>query len=173
MNAITPIETAIEGAAWDEAIRSVNEWRGQCLNCFAQAETAVSETLLAMAAVPDRGAGIRLRRLSGQRFEDLDSAIVAGGAFGVEGSKAAQALAAFREHEAFRPILCHGTAKIALDRHGQWLILLKVLSFRGRKAERTSLPLDQGEAKITLAGLKARTKQLQQALQSLRARIGA
>ena len=173
MNAITPIETAIGEVAWEEAIRSVNEWRGHSLHCFAQAEAAVSETLLAMAAVANRGARVKLRRLIGQRFEDLNSAIGAGGPFATEGNKAAQALHAFREHEALRPILCHGTAKVALDRHGQWLVLMKVLSFSGRKAERASLALDQREAVAKLAELKARTQQLVSALQSLRTRIGA
>jgi hypothetical protein len=172
MNAITPIDAAIGEDAWEEAIGSVNEWRGHCLHCFAQAETAVTETLLAMAAVADRGARVKLRRLIGQRFEDLNVAIGADGPFATEGSKVALALATFREHEALRPILCHGIFKVALDRHGQWLVLMKVLSFRGRKADRSSLALDQREGAATLAELKARTQQLVSALQSLRARIG-
>lgn len=171
MNAITPIETANEETAWDEATQSVNEWRGNGLQCFAQAEAAVSETLLALAVVPGRGAGVKLRRLIGQRFEDLNTAITADGPFAAEGGKAAQALAAFREHEALRPMICHGTAKVALDRNGQWVVLIRVLSFRGRSADRSSLALDQKEATNLLAELKDRTRQLGSALQSLRARI--
>ncbi|HEX8238277.1 MAG TPA: hypothetical protein VF574_00880 [Allosphingosinicella sp.] len=172
MNAITPIEPAFEGTAWEAAIRSVNEWRGHALNCFAQAETAVSETLLALAAVPARGAQVKLRRLIGQRFEDLDLAIGAGGPFAAEGSKAAQALVAFRDQEALRPMLCHGAFKVALDRHGQWVLLIKLLSFRVGNADRVTLALDQREAAAKLAELKAGTHQLASALQSVRARIG-
>lgn len=171
MNAITPIETAIGDDAWEEAIRSVNEWRGHSLHCFAQAEAAVSETLLAMATVADRGAHVKLRRLIGQRFEDLSAAIGIDGPFVAEGNKAALALARFREHEALRPMLCHATIKVALDRYAQWVILMKVLSFRGRNANRGSLALDQREAADRLAELRARSQQLVSALQSLRARI--
>ncbi|HYJ51574.1 MAG TPA: hypothetical protein VEW04_00215 [Allosphingosinicella sp.] len=171
MNAIAPVEAAIGDAAWGQAIRSVNEWRGHALHCFAQAEAAVSETLLVMAAVPERGARVKLRRLIGQRFEDLNSAIEAQGPFGAEAGKAVQALFAFREQEALRPILCHGTAKVALDRHGQWLIQIKVVSFRARKADRTSLALDEREAGARLAELKERTHHLVSALRLLRRRI--
>lgn len=172
MNAITPIDAAGAEAGWDKAIRSVNEWRGRSLHCFAQAEAAVSETLLALASAPDRGTRVKLRPLVGQRFEDLASAIGANGPFAAEGGKAALSLLAFRAHEALRPVLCHGTAKIALDRNGRWLILMKVLSFRGRKAERSSLALDQRDAAAKLAELDARTRHLVSALRSLRTRIG-
>jgi hypothetical protein len=171
MNAITPFDAAANEAAWEEATQSVNAWRGLCLQCFAQAETAVSETLLAMADLPDRGAGVKLRRLIGQRFEDLNSAIAAEGPFAAEGGKAVHVLAAIREHEALRPMICHGTAKVALDRHGQWIVLIRLLSFRGRRADRSSLALDQKEATNILAELKDRTRQLGSALQSVRARI--
>jgi hypothetical protein len=170
MNAITPINAVIGETAWEEAIRSVSEWRGHSLHCFAQAEAAVSETLLAMAAVADRGARVKLRRLIGQRFEDLRAAIGTDGPFAAEGNKAVLALANFREHEALRPMLCHATIKVALDRQAQWVILMRVLSFRGRNAERSSLALGQREAADKLAELKARSQQLVSALQSLRAR---
>jgi hypothetical protein len=56
MNALSPIDAAVDDSAWGKAIGAVNEWRGHSLHCFAQAEAAVSETLLAMASVADRGA---------------------------------------------------------------------------------------------------------------------
>lgn len=109
------------GAAWDEAISSVNAWRGQAIQCFAQAEVAVSETLLALARHEGPGALVRLRRLVGQRFQDLHDTLAPEGPFSAEGTAASAALAAFRAHEDLRPALCHGVAKVALDRQGRWL----------------------------------------------------
>src|SRR5690606_36645858 len=114
--------------AWEAAVGEVNSWRGQALQHFAVAETAASETLLLMASLPG-GANVRLRRLVGQRFEDLRLAIGSDGPFARQGVKAAEALEAFSRHETLRAYLCHGMAKVALDRHGHWIVILKVLAF--------------------------------------------
>jgi hypothetical protein len=172
MNAILPVEAASGGDAWERAVRSANAWRGQALQCFAQAETAVSESLLVLAADPERGEQVRLRRPIGQRFEDLASAVGAGGPFAAEGSRASQALSAFRQNEALRSFLCHGIVKVAIDRNEEWVVLIKTLSFLGRKPERSTLALDEREAKALLAKMKALGRSLASALQSLRARIG-
>lgn len=173
MNAMLPFDAVGGDRDWEDACRSVNAWRGHGLQCFAQAESAVSETLLVMAAVAERGKKVRLRGLIGQRLEDLAIAVGAGGPFEAEGTSVASALDAFREHEALRPFLGHGLVKIALDRHDRWVILIKLLSFRGGKAGRSSLALDQREGAALLADLKARTQALVSALQSMRARLGA
>ena len=173
MNAILPFNAVDSDRDWEDAYRSVNAWRGHGLQCFAQAETAVSETLLVLAAVPGRGKNVRLRGLIGQRLEDLAIAVGADGPFEAEGAGAAQALSGFREHEALRPFLGHGLVKIALDRHDQWVIQIKLLSFRSGKAGRSSLALDQREGAALLGELKAGTQALASALQSLRARLSA
>ena len=85
MNAISSIDLPIEDLAWERAIAAVNAWRGNALQYFAQAEAAVSETLLAMAAVPEKGSAVRLRRLVGHRFEDLRAAVAGDGPFAAVG----------------------------------------------------------------------------------------
>jgi hypothetical protein len=170
MNAISPCTQAIDGTAWAAAVSEVNAWRGEALQYFAVAETAASETLPLMASLPG-GANVRLRRLVGQRFEDLRLAIGSNGPFAEVGVKAAEALEAFSLHERLRAYLCHGTAKVALDRHGQWVVILKVLTFRGRAEERSSLTFEQREAEALLADLKVASQKLASSLQSLRARI--
>jgi hypothetical protein len=170
MNAILPCRQAIDAAAWEAAVCEVNTWRGEALQHFAVAETAASETLFQMASLP-RGANVRLRRLVGQRFEDLRLAIGPDGPFAKEGRKAAEALAAFSQHERLRAALCHGMAKVALDRHGQWLVILKVLAFQGRVEDRSSTAFEKREAEAVLADLKAASQKLASSLQSLRARI--
>ncbi len=171
MNAVTPIITPAADPRWEEAVQWVNAWRGRCVQCFAKAEGAVSETLLALAAVPGRGDAVRLRRLVGQRFEDLSSAIGGAGPFATEGGAAALALEAFRQHEPLRPVLCHGIGKVALDRQGQWLLLLKLVCFRGREPERTSMAIEQQEAAELLADLEARGRKLSSALGAMRSQI--
>ena len=170
MNAITPITSAFDETAWTDALGAVNTWRGQAIYCFAKAEFAVSETLLALASLPTGGTSVRLRPLVGQRFEDLRAAVDAGGPFGGEGAKAAAALADFRQYEDLRPYLCHGLAKIAMDKHGQWLVVLRLLAFRGRNEERSSVTYERREAEAILAELRTASQRLAASLQSLRDR---
>jgi hypothetical protein len=171
MNAIVPVQQFIDAAAWDEATNAVNAWRGHALHCFAQAEAAVSETLLAMASAPQWGPKVRLRRLVGQRFEDLASALETKGPFADERAKAASVLAGFRDHESLRAFLCHGVAKVAFDRSGRWLVVLKLLAFRSREADRSSVVYEKREAEELLADLNKASRQVIGALHSLRRRI--
>jgi hypothetical protein len=173
MNALTTVQQSVDAVAFDDATRAVNAWRGNALQCFAQAEAAVSETLLGLASHSGAEMKVGLRRLVGQRFGDLADVIDAEGPFAKEGAKAAAALAAFRQHEGLRTFLCHGVAKVALDRHGQWIVVLKVLAFRGHQVERSLVAYDKREAEGVLAAIKAASSQLAAALQSLRARTSA
>ena len=52
------------------AIDAANAWRGGCLQCFAQAEEAATETLLALNAVEARGGDVRLEA-EANRFSAL------------------------------------------------------------------------------------------------------
>lgn len=167
----TPITKLKDDDAWDAATSAANLWRGQMIQVFAQAEQAVSETLVTLAADTKRGAKVRLRRLVGQRFEDLSLAL--GEHFRDEGKSAAEALANFRRHEYLRPALCHGAAKLALDRHGHWLIIVKLVDFRSRHVERKTETIEQREAEAMLGNLQRDTRNLRSALQSLQSRIGA
>ena len=62
-------------------------------------------------------------------------------------------------------------AKVALDRNGQWVVILKVLAFRGRVEELNSSAFEKREAEALLADLKAASQKLASSLQSLGARI--
>ena len=172
MNAITPVDLPHGDAAWERATEAVNAWRGGALHCLAQAELAVSETLLAMSAVPEKGSAVRLRRLVGQRFEDLRSAIASDGPFASEGVKAVAALTGFEKHQDLRPMLCHGLAKVALDRKGHWVVIFKVLVLGGREPERAAMALEQRDAEIRLEDLRRDSQRLASLLQSLRDRLG-
>ena len=71
MNAEVKIETCGDDALWIRVIHDVNAWRGACLQCFSAAEAGVTETLLALNIIPDKGVSVKLRHLIGQRFDDL------------------------------------------------------------------------------------------------------
>lgn len=163
------IGAADQNSLWDDAAFAANAWRGHAIHIFAQAELAVSETLEALAADPDRGAGVRMRRLVGQRFQDLEDALA--GPFAREAGKAADALGTFRQHEELRPLLCHGASKLALDRHGRWMIVLKLVTFRGRDTDRLSRTFEQKDAEELLTKLRGDCRALTSSLQSLRSRL--
>ena len=155
-----PIEIANDDPLWNQAIQDVNAWRGACLQHFSAAEAAVTETLLLLKAIPDRGETVRLRHLIGQRFDDLSKLIEAEGAFAKEGKAAAKALSDLRTLEGLRSFLAHGQAKIALERTGKWIVILRHVSIRGQQAERLMLLCEQAEAEERLADLKRKSQKL-------------
>ena len=171
MNAITAIQPSEESVAWSRALRSANAWRGEAVQCFAQTEAAVSETLLALASFKERGAGVRLRHLVGQKFQDLHDALAVGGPFAAEGTHVLSPLAEFRKHEALRPALCHGVCHVSLDRSGCWVILFKLLIFKGHGFDRPTLAFDQRDAEALLVDLQACGQKLATRLNNLRAQL--
>lgn len=171
MNAVTPVTASEQHSPWDDAVQAVNAWRGACVQSFAQAEGAVTETLLRLSAVPERGAKIRLRHLIGQRLDDLATAIGADGEFAPEGKSAICALATFRKHETLRTHLCHGSAKVALERNGRWIAIFRYSAIRARQAERNILTVEQEQATQILADLRGNAHKLSSILGAMRHQI--
>lgn len=153
---------------WAVAANEINAWRGSCLQCFAQVEAAVTETLLCLSADTERGSAIRLRHLVGQKLDDLAVAIGAEGPFGVVGKAASVALAEFRVHEELRVHLGHDVAKVAIERSGKWLVVLRHLSIRARQSQRSTLVLEESDAMQVQAELKRKAQKLCAVLGNLR-----
>lgn len=149
----------------------VNEWRGRCLGIFAKAEATVTDCLLALAAVEGRGQQVGLPYLVGQRLEALSSAFAVGAPFEVEGRPAARALAEYREHDALRPMLCHGVFTLTLDRRGTWTIVLRLTALRSRCASRETMVLTEAEAEAICNDLRRKWHQLSCQLGTVRASL--
>ncbi len=171
MNAQTNIVPALPPEPFDAARDEVNAWRGRCLDAFARAEEAVTETLLVLADT-GRGKAIRLQHLVGQRFDELTTALGEGGAFAGVDKAAALALAAFREHDDLRAFLCHGVAKVTLDKHGCWMVVMRVVTLRTRKAGRSRRALQEDEAGRLVVELAKVSRKLCSQLGQLRAKVG-
>ena len=155
--------------AWDLIFAEVNAWRGACLHHFSAVEMSVTETLLALSEESLGGSSIRLRHLIGQRLEDLTVATAVDGPFGDAGKCVQSELLQYREkHEDFRNLLCHGFTKVAVERSGRWMMVMRLLSIRAGKAERKTLVLDQNEAMARLDALKRDVQKLGSALGQLR-----
>src|SRR3546814_10669563 len=92
MNAETKILPQSDDALWSRVVHDVNAWRGACLQCFSAAEAGVTETLLSLSTVPEKGAAVRLRHLTGQRFDDIAAVLGTEGAFAAEGTAAFKAI---------------------------------------------------------------------------------
>lgn len=132
--------------SWGALYTRVNAWRGECMHHISCVEQAVTETLLVLdAACP--ALQVRLRHLTGQKFEDLLAALAPDGPFGEHAEKALDALTHYRSsHEAFRASLCHGVIKVLLERGGRSTILIRSLTIRARQAEKVTLALDETES---------------------------
>lgn len=155
MNAI-PEQTALASLPinWEAIYAEVNAWRGECMHHFSVVEQAVTRTLLALDGAKPDNANIRLRHLIGQRFEDLSEAIRSEGLFAEEGKAAFKALEQYRErHEAFRTQLCHGHVAVSVVRNGDWLLVLRTLSIRGRQVDAGLVLLEQSTAMSRLEEL--------------------
>lgn len=166
-----PISNAGDDTAWTRAIHDVNAFRGACLQHFSSAEAAVTETLLLLRNVPDRGENVRLRHLIGQRFDDLARLVDPGGAFAGEGNAVAKALSELRTIESFRTCLAHGQAKIAVERNGQWIVIFRMVAIRAKQAERSMVVLEQADAEQRMADLKRKSQALCSVLGNFRRSI--
>ncbi|WP_134093883.1 hypothetical protein [Novosphingobium sp. PhB55] len=150
-------DTAERGSpeqTWDTLYAKVNAWRGECMHHISCVEQAVTETLLAIdTAFPTLH--VKLRHLTGQRFEDLLAVLATDGRFGEHGAKVVDALTHYRSsHEAFRASLCHGVIKVLLERGGRPTILIRSLTIRARQAEKVTLALEEVEATAKVEALR-------------------
>ncbi len=168
MNVQSVSSQSPEELPWTRITSEVNAWRGACIQSFAQAEAAVTETLLRLSQAGERGRTVQLRHLGGQRLDDLAKVLGPQGSFAAEGQAAFEALSAFRAHEGLRMHLAHDVARVALARNGTWIVLFRHLSIRSRSAERSSSAYEQHEAADVLARLKRVTQRLDGALSGLR-----
>ncbi len=152
-------------------VTKVNGWQGACMQSFAQAEAAVTETLLLLSEVPGRGANVKLCHTVGQGLEDLLRPLGSEGGFPAEHSAAFEALSKFRQYEEPRTDLAQDVARIALERIGTWVVVFRHLSIRSRVAERGTTAFEQKDALRKLQALKPVTHRLDAALGNLRRTI--
>lgn len=171
MNAEVKIVSADDDVLWGRVVQDVNAWRGACLQCFSAAEVGVTETLLLLSTVAEKGANVRLRHLNGQRLEDLATVLGPEGCFAIEGKAAFKALVAFRAHDALRTYLAHGVAKIAVERSGKWILVFRLVSIRARQSDRTMLLIEEAEGLVMLADIRRKSQQLCSALGNLRRQL--
>jgi hypothetical protein len=171
VNMQVAVSNSSDELPWSRVAVEVNAWRGACIQSFAQAEAAVTEALLFLSGVSQRGKTVQLRHLIGQRLDDLAQAVGPGGGFAEEGGIAHDALTAFRIHEGLRAHLAHDVARIAVERNGTWVVVFRHLSIRSRNAERGTVAFEQADAAYVLSELKRKTQQLDAALGNLRRSI--
>lgn len=150
---VTPITAELSQSSFADAYARVNQWRGRCIDALTRAEEAVTNCLVVLAEVPDRGLSVMLPHLLGQRYEALCQAIGKDGPFAVEGVNAVRALETFRSHSDFRCELCHGVGRISLDRSGRWVLVLRTTSLRSGKVMRGVLVVEEGEGQLIAEGI--------------------
>jgi len=138
------------------------------MQCFAQAEAAATEALLVLCRDSRHGDAVRLRQLVGQRLEDLATAIGPEGPFRAQGGVAFKALEEFRTLESLRALVGHGVSKVALDRNGKWVAIIRHLAIRKKAEERSVQIFEQVEAEQVLADLRKKTRKLCNELERLR-----
>ena len=168
----TSLAPALNELAWASAMVELNTWRGRWLQSFAGIESAVTDTLLLLRDVPTRGEEVKLRHLCGQRIEDLLTLVSDGGAFAKEGPQVVKAIHAFRTHEVLRNMLAHGHAKVALERGGEWLAVLRMTAIRGQEPHKVEMVVEQAHSQTLLRDLHRTGQSLSAHLRNLCAAVG-
>lgn len=112
-----------------------------------------------------------LPHLVGQRYAALRNLVAPNGPFALEGKKLAAALIRFQDHDALRPMLCHGLAEVTLDVKGRWMLVLRVVTLRARKAERSVRVLREDEADHLRLTIVRGAHELCQNVTNFRARL--
>jgi signal-transduction protein with cAMP-binding, CBS, and nucleotidyltransferase domain len=70
--------------------------------------------------------------------------------------------------EQLRAFLCHGVAKVALERSGTWIAIFNLTNLRSQKCDRTQLLVTQMEANEMLQEIKQSGNKLGTTLGNLR-----
>jgi hypothetical protein len=168
MNAIPEvIEPSLPAEPFKRASAEVNQWRGRCLQIFAGVEHLVTECLLLLAEVPDKGKDVRLRHLVGQRFEDLSLALAVDGPFATEGEKILKALTAFRDMDDLRAMLCHAAAEVTLNEQGDWTAIFRHVAIRSKKRCAEQRVIGQSQAEMVQRELRSNADRLRSYLNAL------
>jgi hypothetical protein len=148
MNAQLPILAGGRMLDFDAACASLNQWRGQMVENFARCEQAVTETLAQLntsAPVPEVK-GLKFPHLVGQRYDRLAALLSAPAQPSGHAKVALAALERFRTHDALRTMLCHGVTKVAVNRAGQWVAVMTLVSFKSSQTTTDKLTLEEDEA---------------------------
>lgn len=159
---------------FDSACARLNEWRGHMVENFARSEQAVTETLAllnATSSIVQDGKGTKFPHLVGQRYDRLAALLSAPSQPSGHCKVALSALERFRTHDALRTMLCHGVAKIALDRAGQWVAVMTMVSFKASQTLIDRLTLEEDEAGVRLGQLIDDRRRVSAALGQVRREI--
>jgi hypothetical protein len=169
-----PINRTSEDELWAEAYRAINEWRGTCMYHFARAECAVTETLVALRDVADRGQSVPLKEVMGHRFQDLAQLLAPGGDFAAEGIAVSTILHDFmRIHERLRSDLAHGSSRISLERGKHWVVTFQCVAIRKGQPDRSQHSYFEADAGPLLQSLQISSQNLCRELKLLRQSLGA
>jgi hypothetical protein len=151
MNAQTKITEGMPLIDFDAACARLNQWRGQMIENFARCEQAVTETLAVLNATGIELKGVKLPHLVGQRYDRLVTMLSAPVSQSGHRKVALSAIGRFRRYDAVRAMLCHGVTKIAVDRAGEWVALMTLMSFKAGDTTTAKLTLQESEGQSLLA----------------------
>ncbi|MFZ5701055.1 MULTISPECIES: hypothetical protein [Pseudomonadota] len=165
MNALTSLGPAAPLADWDRAQIDLHLWLGRCLDCFTQAESVVSASLLLMAHQSSVCVELGKAYLFGQKLQILRNGLQALEATDPKRARLAiHSLDRFQPYADLRNSVCHGASTLYLDKDGHWLVELKLTQLSATAIVTSQVFIDQAAAAEKLKGLKS-------AVQSLGARL--
>ena len=159
-----------DGQPYAVAKNEIHLWRSACIDEFCKAERAVGSCLTKALEV---GLKTRIRRQAGLRLDDLQS--LAGTVKGTQKQKVAleSALQSWREVESRRVFFAHGCAQEFLDKRGQWVAMLTMVTGTAKRPDETRWTVTQEEAAQFQERLCCAFRDLSQQLGQLRARLEA
>jgi hypothetical protein len=151
------IESELQ-SAFNNATAEVNQWRGRCINLFANGERIVGDALAKRNPV-----GTKLPMLVSQKVKQLASDLT--------GSDPAllEHLNDFGALLVTRSALTHGVATVWLDRSKSWRVVLQWVSIRASVRKHEEQAFTRSEAESFRRALQSVVQRLEQALSKLQA----
>lgn len=101
------------------------QWRGECIQIFAELEQTVEDLLLALAAAPRRGCKVRTGEQVSCAFGHLEDLTAGSGAFANEGRAVSRSLQALKPDFEWRAHLTHGVLAVWEGKAKRRLLTLK------------------------------------------------
>ncbi len=142
------------------------------MDCYTDAEYAVSETIVLIRKASGETAGFKAGYLFGHKLAELAASFGLPNIKNIKRSgKASQALERFQQQAAWRTTLNHGAMTVYASREGFWLAEFKMIIFADMASTTTRTFVDEARAQEMLVRLKSSVQSLVSNLQHFRAEL--
>jgi hypothetical protein len=135
---------------YSSMLGQAEQWRGECIQHFAELEQIVEDLLRALHRAPGHKSKVGTRKLVGEAFGHLRELTGSKGPFAEKGRPISETLALIAPWFEWRAHLTHGVVTIWRGRNGHWLLAYEHRPAGGDTIRTFALPWTQAREMRTL-----------------------